>query len=284
MPRNGDTVAGLSSPRAPGDHRRRRRVAGPATRARLRRPRGSRLAVLSPSSAPRPMLHRLQNLAKPIEEDMPSGSPSSRRQPTHTRRPAAAPGGRCRRSRTCVRSLGLPRDRHEPHGRQQSTRGGSRRCLQRSATRLPRRPARVRATLLLWPERRPRGGARNRPEFITSPARAVRSRPLWVDRAGLAELPPGQPWGRRPGNADDLSGVLATCTVATVCKCRLRAKIDELGLVLPAPMWLPEGFQAKWRQVRVVGTRAVIAGHGPRADERIPRACLRQSRRRTDPR
>ena len=51
---------------------------------------------------------------------------------------------------------------------------------------------------------------------------------------------------------------------------QIEAKIDELGLVLPAPMWLPEGFQAKWRQVRVVGTRAVIAGHGPRADDGSP--------------
>lgn len=43
------------------------------------------------------------------------------------------------------------------------------------------------------------------------------------------------------------------------------AKLDDMGLVLPAPMRLPDGVQAKWRQVRVVGERAIIAGHGPRA-------------------
>jgi hypothetical protein len=43
-----------------------------------------------------------------------------------------------------------------------------------------------------------------------------------------------------------------------------------MGLVLPAEMWVPEGFRVSWRQVRVVGTRAIIAGHGPRqADGRF---------------
>ena len=41
-------------------------------------------------------------------------------------------------------------------------------------------------------------------------------------------------------------------------------KLADLGFELPARMWVPEGFVVKWRQVRVVGTRAVIAGHGPR--------------------
>lgn len=40
-----------------------------------------------------------------------------------------------------------------------------------------------------------------------------------------------------------------------------------MGLSLPAPMRVPAGVQAKWRQVRVVGNRAVIAGHGPRAED-----------------
>lgn len=45
---------------------------------------------------------------------------------------------------------------------------------------------------------------------------------------------------------------------------RVEAKLAELGLDLPGPMWLPEGVRPLWRQVRVVGTRAIIAGHGPR--------------------
>lgn len=42
------------------------------------------------------------------------------------------------------------------------------------------------------------------------------------------------------------------------------AKLFEMGLVLPQALKPPPGFVMKWRQVRVVGTRAVIAGHGPR--------------------
>ena len=45
---------------------------------------------------------------------------------------------------------------------------------------------------------------------------------------------------------------------------RVEAKLSEMGLVLPEPMRAPPGFTIKWRQIRVVGTRAVIAGHGPR--------------------
>ena len=37
-----------------------------------------------------------------------------------------------------------------------------------------------------------------------------------------------------------------------------------MGLALPAPMRVPADVQAKWRQVRVIGNRVVIAGHGPR--------------------
>lgn len=35
-------------------------------------------------------------------------------------------------------------------------------------------------------------------------------------------------------------------------------------------MRLPPGFVVKWRQVRVVGNRAIIAGHGPRATDGEP--------------
>lgn len=45
----------------------------------------------------------------------------------------------------------------------------------------------------------------------------------------------------------------------------VESKLAELGLTLPAQMRLPAGAQPKWRQVRVVGNRLVIAGHGPRA-------------------
>jgi hypothetical protein len=45
---------------------------------------------------------------------------------------------------------------------------------------------------------------------------------------------------------------------------RVEAKLAEMGLALPAEMRVPEGFRVTWRQVRVVGTRGTIAGHGPR--------------------
>jgi hypothetical protein len=45
---------------------------------------------------------------------------------------------------------------------------------------------------------------------------------------------------------------------------KVEAKLNEMGLALPAAMKMPAGFHVKWRQVRVFGTRAVIAGHGPR--------------------
>jgi enamine deaminase RidA (YjgF/YER057c/UK114 family) len=45
---------------------------------------------------------------------------------------------------------------------------------------------------------------------------------------------------------------------------RIEAKLAEMGLVLPAPMQGPPGFRIAWSQVRVIGDRAIIAGHGPR--------------------
>ena len=47
----------------------------------------------------------------------------------------------------------------------------------------------------------------------------------------------------------------------------IEAKLAEMGLVLPAPMRAPDGFRVTWRQVRVVGTRAIIAGHAPRTED-----------------
>lgn len=46
---------------------------------------------------------------------------------------------------------------------------------------------------------------------------------------------------------------------------RIEAKLRELGLELPDEMRTPPGFEAKWTQVRIMGTRAIIAGHGPRS-------------------
>ena len=45
---------------------------------------------------------------------------------------------------------------------------------------------------------------------------------------------------------------------------RVEAKLADMGLVLPAEMRAPPGFRISWRQVRVIGNRAIIAGHGPR--------------------
>lgn len=46
---------------------------------------------------------------------------------------------------------------------------------------------------------------------------------------------------------------------------RVEAKLAQMGLALPAAMKPPPGFSVAWRQVRVMGTRAIIAGHGPRS-------------------
>lgn len=40
-------------------------------------------------------------------------------------------------------------------------------------------------------------------------------------------------------------------------------RLAELGLVLPAPLQLPPGMTLPFPWVRVVGTRALISGHGP---------------------
>lgn len=40
-------------------------------------------------------------------------------------------------------------------------------------------------------------------------------------------------------------------------------RLAELGLVLPAPLQLPAGVVLPFPWVRMVGTRAIISGHGP---------------------
>ena len=40
-------------------------------------------------------------------------------------------------------------------------------------------------------------------------------------------------------------------------------RLAELGYVLPRPLQLPPGFTLPFAPVRVVGSRAIISGHGP---------------------
>ena len=47
-------------------------------------------------------------------------------------------------------------------------------------------------------------------------------------------------------------------------------KLKAMGLALPAAMTFPPTLRISWRQVRVVGSRAIIAGHGPRAADGTP--------------
>jgi hypothetical protein len=51
---------------------------------------------------------------------------------------------------------------------------------------------------------------------------------------------------------------LGTANVPTV-----EQRLQELGLVLPQPLRVPAGVVLKFPWVRVIGTRALISGHGP---------------------
>jgi hypothetical protein len=44
---------------------------------------------------------------------------------------------------------------------------------------------------------------------------------------------------------------------------RIEERLRELGLVLPAPLQLPPGVTLPFPWVRIVGSRALISGHGP---------------------
>jgi enamine deaminase RidA (YjgF/YER057c/UK114 family) len=44
---------------------------------------------------------------------------------------------------------------------------------------------------------------------------------------------------------------------------RIEARLAELGLVLPQPMQTPSNVRLPFRNVRVRGQRAFVAGHGP---------------------
>ena len=50
----------------------------------------------------------------------------------------------------------------------------------------------------------------------------------------------------------------------------VEAKLKTMGLALPAAMRFPPSLRISWRQVRVVGSRAIISGHGPRATDGTP--------------
>lgn len=43
----------------------------------------------------------------------------------------------------------------------------------------------------------------------------------------------------------------------------IERRISDLGLALPAPLQLPPGVALPFPWVRIVGTRAIISGHGP---------------------
>ncbi len=44
---------------------------------------------------------------------------------------------------------------------------------------------------------------------------------------------------------------------------RIDDKLTELGLELPSPLQLPPGMVLPFPWIRIVGTRALISGHGP---------------------
>ena len=44
---------------------------------------------------------------------------------------------------------------------------------------------------------------------------------------------------------------------------RIEAKLNEMGLALPAPMQMPAGMRLPFGWVRVRGNRAYVSGHGP---------------------
>ena len=53
-------------------------------------------------------------------------------------------------------------------------------------------------------------------------------------------------------------GALAVVTTQSIAH-----RLEELGLVLPAPLQRPTGVVLPFAWVRVVGSRALISGHGP---------------------
>jgi hypothetical protein len=48
---------------------------------------------------------------------------------------------------------------------------------------------------------------------------------------------------------------------------RISSRLDALGLVLPPAQVAPPGIVFPFRFVRVIGTRAIISGHGPQTPD-----------------
>lgn len=48
---------------------------------------------------------------------------------------------------------------------------------------------------------------------------------------------------------------------------KVEAKLSSLGYVLPAPMKAPPGVTLPFESVRIVGSRAIISGHGPQSSD-----------------
>lgn len=48
---------------------------------------------------------------------------------------------------------------------------------------------------------------------------------------------------------------------------RIEHRLRELGLILPPPLQPPSGVVLPFQFVRIVGSRALIAGHGPQAPD-----------------
>ncbi len=48
---------------------------------------------------------------------------------------------------------------------------------------------------------------------------------------------------------------------------RIEAKLNELGLVLPQALTVPQTVRLPFAQVRIRGNRAYISGHGPQAPD-----------------
>jgi enamine deaminase RidA (YjgF/YER057c/UK114 family) len=48
---------------------------------------------------------------------------------------------------------------------------------------------------------------------------------------------------------------------------RIEQRLATMGLSLPPPLQPPQGVVLPFRFVRVVGRRALVAGHGPQADD-----------------
>ena len=48
---------------------------------------------------------------------------------------------------------------------------------------------------------------------------------------------------------------------------RIEAKLEAMGLMLPAPLQVPPGLKLPFAFVRVRGNRAYVAGHGPQAPD-----------------